>query len=268
MDEVAEYNRKRWKSLAEANALFTRPHLDLTPETARERVDPQGLLGDVHGKMVLCLASGGGQQSAAFALLGARVWVVDLSIEQLQRDKEAAAHYGVEINTLPADMRNLSPLPREMFDIVYQPYSLNFIPDASVVFRQVRRILKPGGLYQFALANPFTQGINESAWNGQGYELRMPYVDGAMIEYPDSDWVYEREQTPEPIAPPREYRHTLSNVLNSLINAGFQFVHFEDGRDMHPDPNAEPGSWDHCAAFAPPWFTLILRYAPDTSKRA
>lgn len=268
MDEVADYNCKRWKALAEANALFTRPHLDLTPETARESIDPNGLLGDVKGKTILCLAAGGGQQSAAFALLGAKVTVSDLSPEQLERDKAASTHYGVTIQTVQADMRDLSMLPRETFDIVYQPYSINFVPDASVVFAEVAKVIKPDGLYHFAVANPFTQGVNEAAWNGRGYEITTPYIDGALIEYPDSDWVYDREQASEAIAPPREYRHTLSGVLNSLIEAEFQLIHFEDSGDMNPDPNEEPGSWDHCVAFAPPWLKLTLKYVPDLSLRA
>ena len=71
LDEVAQYNIARWHALAQANALFTRPYLDLDAASARERLDPHGRLGDVVGKRVLCLAGGGGRQSAAFALLGA-----------------------------------------------------------------------------------------------------------------------------------------------------------------------------------------------------
>jgi len=67
MDRSTAYNLKRWKALADANALFTRPALNLNSASARDKIDPEGRLGDVAGKDVLCLASGGGQQSAAFA---------------------------------------------------------------------------------------------------------------------------------------------------------------------------------------------------------
>lgn len=60
MDEIARYNKERWKVLVEADALFTRPALGLDAASARERVDPEGRLGSVAGKDVLCLASGGG----------------------------------------------------------------------------------------------------------------------------------------------------------------------------------------------------------------
>ena len=130
MDEIAQYNQARWKALVEADALFTRPKLNLNADSARRMIDSGGKLGDVAGKKVLCLASGGGQQSAAFALLGAIVTVFDLSDEQLEQDKKVAAHYGFEIKTVQGDMRNLSPFEKESFDIVYHAYSLNFVPIA------------------------------------------------------------------------------------------------------------------------------------------
>src|SRR4051794_38086904 len=110
MDDVAAFNRARWQALADANALYTRPLLNLDAASARARVDPDGWLGELAGQRVLCLAGGGGQQSAAFALLGAEVTVVDLSAAQIARDAQVAAHYGVQIRAIEADMRDLSML--------------------------------------------------------------------------------------------------------------------------------------------------------------
>lgn len=255
MDEVARYNLERWKALADADALFTRPHRHLTPEAARESIDPENLLGEMAGKSVLCLAGGGGQQSAAFALLGAKVTVFDLSPEQLEQDRKTAEHYGTTVQTVQGDMRDLSALPHGAFDLVSQPYSLGFVPDVHPVFAQVARVLKPGGIYQFNMGNPFTLGMNETSWNGEGYLLSQPYREGALLEYPDNDWVYDRDKTPQTIAPPREYRHTMSVVLNHLIALGFVLRHFSDTRSTYPDENAEPGTWDHFVAYAPPFLT-------------
>ncbi|MBZ0296370.1 MAG: class I SAM-dependent methyltransferase [Anaerolineae bacterium] len=137
MDEVARYNIERWAALVKANALFTRPHLDLDADTARQRVDPDGMFGDLSGRDVLLLGGGGGQQSSAFALLGACVTVVDIAQGQLEGDQQAAEHYGLTITTQQGDMRDLSALGDARFDLVYQPYSLNFVPDAHEVFTQV-----------------------------------------------------------------------------------------------------------------------------------
>src|SRR5688572_4389757 len=168
MDKIAQYNIERWKALTKANALFTRPNWNLDVASARAKLDPEGRLGDITGKAVLCLAGGGGQQSAAFALLGASVTVLDLSEEQLQRDRQVAAHYHVNIQTRQGDMRNLSQLPAQGFDLVWQPYSLNFVPEVHGVFREVARVLRSGGLYQFNCANPFVSGVMPADWTGEG----------------------------------------------------------------------------------------------------
>jgi ubiquinone/menaquinone biosynthesis C-methylase UbiE len=262
MDEVYEYNRKRWKALAEAEALFTRPKFDLDRESARQFIDPHNKLGEPAGKKVLCLAGGGGQQSAAFALLGAIVTAFDISDQQLERDREAADHYGVRIKTVRGDMRDLSAFAKDSFDIVFHPYSLNFVPDFGEVFREVSRILKKGGSYQVSFANPFVMGIKQDNWNGDGYVLSEPYQGGAEISYPDQNWVYDKSKN-EPIPPPIEYRHKLSEIMNGLIGFGFMIRSVSDGESMYPDPNAEPASWDHFVAYAPPWLTVLAIYRPD-----
>jgi ubiquinone/menaquinone biosynthesis C-methylase UbiE len=262
MDEIAQYHIRRWEALAKANALFTRPAPHLTPASARALLDAEGRLGELAGKRVLCLASGGGKQSAMFALLGCQVTVLDISADQLERDRQAATHYQCSIELVEGDMRDLSHFPQAAFDIVWHPYSINFVPDVHVVFHQVARILRPGGLYYLQCANPFFSGMTEHSWNGTGYVLQYPYFDGAEISYDDQEWVYDRDASTEPIPAPREYRHTLSTVMNGLIEKGFAIQHVSDSSDMQPDLDAEPGTWDHFVAYAPPWLAFWTEYRP------
>jgi SAM-dependent methyltransferase len=256
MDPIAEYNKQRWAALVQANAIFTRPRLDLDEAAARALVDPEGRLGDVRGKRVLCLASGGGQQSVAFALLGAQVTVVDLCAEQLERDRAAAAHYGLAPELVQADMRDLSALPAAAFDLVYHPYSINFVPDTRVVFREVARRLHDGGMYHFHCANPCFAGLLLQEWDGKGYPLRRPYVDGAEVHYIDESWVFGGETPAIPIDGPREYKHTLGTLINGLIEQGFVIQRVVEEDSCQPDITAAPGTAEHFVAIAPP----ILRF--------
>src|SRR5687768_570990 len=82
MDDIARYNKERWEDLARNNVEWSRPLLDLTPDAARQAVDPHNLLGELRGRDVLALAGGGGQQSASFAMLDANVTVLDISETQ------------------------------------------------------------------------------------------------------------------------------------------------------------------------------------------
>ena len=263
MDDVSTYNIARWKALVEADALFTRPALSLDPDSARRLLDPEGRLGDFASKDVLCLACGGGRHSIALALLNANVTILDLSEGQLDRDREAAARFNVDIKIVQGDIRDLSQFESAAFDIVYHGYSLGFVPDARVVFQQVARVLRTGGEYYFMCANPFFLGMEEKDWNGDGYTIRHPYVNGAEIIYEDQEWVYDRNKSGAAIPPPREFRHTLSTLVNGLFEQGFIIHHVSDYSNFNPDPNAEPGTWDHFVSIVPPWISFWTTYRPD-----
>jgi len=262
MDELAKYNKERWEELAQANVEYSRPFLELDDHSARAVVDAQEIMGEVAGKEVLCLASGGGQQSAAFGLLGARVTVFDLAETQLERDRIAAAHYKLDITTVQGDMRDLSGFAEASFDMVWQAFSINFVPDVRPVFREVRRALRPGGLYRLEYFNPFTQAMDEDTWDGESYRLKQVYVDGAEMTDIFPDWDVEAgDGATRQIKSPREFRHALSTVLNGLIGQGFVLLGlWETGRGA---PGAEPGTWQHFLGFTPPFLTIWASYRPD-----
>jgi SAM-dependent methyltransferase len=248
--------------------VFTRPWLGLDGDSAYQMIDPERQLGTIAGSDVLCLAAGGGQQSVAFALLGACVTVVDLSEAQLEQDRLAAAQYGLTITLHQGDMRNLAALDAARFDIVYHPYSLGFVPDARVVFRQVARVIRLAGRYYVTCGNPFGLGLSEHDWNGEGYTLRHPYINGAELYYEDPAWAYDRRQTDQQIPQVREYRHTLSALVSGLVEQGFLIQHISDYTDFTPDPEAEPGTCRHLTALMPPWLSFWTVFRPDLQSKA
>jgi ubiquinone/menaquinone biosynthesis C-methylase UbiE len=266
MDELARYNKARWEELAQANVEFSRPWLDLDEESARTKVDPHGLLGLLSGKAVLCLAAGGGQQSAAFGVLGAQVTVYDLSETQLQRDREAAEHYGYPIRTVQGDIRNLDVLDDDAFDAVCQGYSLSFVPQVGPVLAELARVIRPGGLYSLDFGNPFTHdSVDDEAWNGTSYPLMYPYLDGVETTSLHPGWGHWHVQNQEgewiEVDSPKEFHHNLSTMVNGLVGQGFVVLGIWEGLDG--DLEAEPGSWEHFKAFAPPFLSLVARYLPE-----
>ncbi len=258
MDDLARYNMERWDALARAGCQYSRPFLDLDADLARTEVDPEGMLDEIAGRNVLCLAGGGGQQSAAFALLGARVTVLDLSRAQLERDQQAARHYGVQIATVHGDMRDLSCFADDSFDTIWHGHSLDFVPEVGPVFDEIARVIRPGGMYRTSCSNPFSHATCEEQWDGKAYPLADPYVEGAEIVYDDPCWELDEDGAPLRIQGPREFRHTLSTLVNGLIERGFAILGVWEGPEG--DPDAEPGTWEHFTAIAPPWLTFWAAY--------
>lgn len=262
LDDLARYNKERWEELAQAGVAYSRPFLNLDRTAAQKLVDPLSLTGELAGKDVLCLAGGGGQQSAAFSILGAKVTVLDLSETQLERDREAAQHYGYEVRTEYGDMRDLSRFADASFDIIWHAHSINFIPDVNPVFEGVARLLRPGGFYRLSFHNPLTHGMDETKWDGRGYPLCEPYINGAEIDqdrlFAVPEWTFENDAGElQRIRGPREFRHTLSALLNGLIQRGLQIVHFEEDPVEAVDPT--PGSWEHFLLVTVPYMSLWAR---------
>lgn len=258
MDQIIETNRERWNALVSANVMHSIPFFDITAEGAAKYVYQHPCVEDVAGKKVLCLASGGGQDSVAFGLLGAEVTVLDLSDNQLARDREGADHHGLVVRTVQGDMRDLSVFDDNAFDMVWQPYSLNYSATVEPVFREVARVLKTGGIYRITFANPYAHAV-DNEWIGTGYPLRGRCIDGEDISYYYTPvWQVEQQDGSVVDVPrPHEFRHNLSTVLNSLAENGFALCHLKEW--IRAEEDTEPGTWAHFTQCISPWFDSFWR---------
>jgi len=72
-----------------------------------------------------------------------------------------------------ADMRDLSCLGDESFDLVYGT-GMCYIPDGRQVHSEVARVLRTGGLYQLDVANPATKSVDWNSWDGEGILPLLP----------------------------------------------------------------------------------------------
>ena len=115
----------------------------LTPTVAV----PHEWIGEIRGKRILRLASGGGQQMPIFTALGAECTVLDYSSKQIESELLVAAREGYKINAIEADMTNALPFEDEVFDIVFHPVSNCYVEDVYHVFNEAYRVLKKGGLF-------------------------------------------------------------------------------------------------------------------------
>jgi SAM-dependent methyltransferase len=263
MDELANYNKERWEALVAADIEYGRPLLDLDKASARAWVADQALLphdviDDLAGKDVFVLAGGGGQQSAVLSLLGAKVTVMDITEGQLAGDRQAAQHYGYDLRIEQGDMRDLSRFEDNAFDFVWQPYSINFVPDYGPIFHGVARILRPGGYYRLDAENPFSGSIWEDSWHEKGYALSKPYVDGSEHEFHDPHWdVYAEDGTYQRVVGPREFQHALGPMLTTLADLGFCLKGMWE-RPNNGDPKAKAGTWEHFISVLPPWLWMLF----------
>lgn len=117
---------------------------------------PKEWFGDLRGKKVLGLASGGGQQMPLFAALGAECTVLDYSARQLESEWLVADREGYKIRIVRADMTQPLPFEDGEFDLIFHPVSNCYVREVVPIFAECYRVLKKGGVLLCGLDN----GIN------------------------------------------------------------------------------------------------------------
>jgi SAM-dependent methyltransferase len=242
-------NRTAWNRLAETGSQFAKVATDeecsnpLAAHVGRGWLPASG-----RGLEVRCLAAGGGWQSILYAAAGANVTVVDLSPSMLRLDEREAARRRLAVRTIEASMDDLSILRDESFDIVHQPVSTCYIPGLKIVYHEVARVLRNGGLYISQHKQPTSlQIVDRDVWNR--YVIGIEYYHrGPLPRTPDQSY---RE------AGAAEYLHRWEELVGDLCRAGFVL---EDLREpCRADQAAPPGHFRHRGRFVAPYVRLKAR---------
>jgi ubiquinone/menaquinone biosynthesis C-methylase UbiE len=244
---VHQHNRRAWDRRAEQQERFTRPADDQLVDHAWAEIDT-AWLGDVRGKRLLCLASGGGRQSALYAAAGAHVTVVDISGEMLALDRQVAEERSLDIRVVETSMDDLSMFAAGSFELVVHPVSTCYVPDVLPVYREVARVTQPGGIY----VSQHKQPVNLQASTkpeGETYRLLETYDRRDPLP-PVAGTLHREEGT-------LEFVHTWEALLGGLCRAGFVI---EDVREpQHGKLDAAVGSFAHRSCWIPPYVRIKAR---------
>ena len=140
------------------------------------------LAASVLGKDVLEVACGGGQSAVHLATMGARVTAIDFSKAQLGHARAFARSNKARVRFLEADAQDLSMLDNGAFDIAFSAYALGFVEDIRRTFREVARVLRPGGRFAFSWMSPLFAMTEE-----RGLLVKRSYFDRTPIVFEEKD---------------------------------------------------------------------------------
>lgn len=102
-------------------------------------------LGNVTNKKILDLGSGLGEVSVFFAINGAKITAVDVSLPMLSVTQALAKKYGVKVSTVQASIEHLSDKVHQKFDIVYVGNVFHHV-DIPKALAEIKKVLKPEGV--------------------------------------------------------------------------------------------------------------------------
>jgi len=238
MIDLLEHNREAWNEEVKKGNQWTLPSSTEDIEKAKNgqfeivltplKPVPKEWLGNIKGKNILCLASGGGQQGPILAAAGAKVTVFDNSDQQLKRDSDAANEYDLDLKTVQGNMQDLSCFADETFDLIIHPVSNCFIDDILPVWKESYRVLKAKGRILSGFCNPIMYMIDwEKADKSDRYQLvhSIPYSDLESLT-PKEIQKYIKEKSVF------EFGHSLTDQIQGQLDAGFVLIGlYEDKGD-------------------------------------
>jgi ubiquinone/menaquinone biosynthesis C-methylase UbiE len=115
------------------------------PLIALEEPEVDRLLGDMRGRAVLDLGCGTGRHALRLAQHGARATGLDFSSEMLARARDKAARAGLQATFRQHDLGCPLPADDAAFDALVCGLVLEHIADLELLFREMRRVVRPAG---------------------------------------------------------------------------------------------------------------------------
>jgi len=231
MDPVS-YNRDAWNKESLEGSRWCEPVDSETIKAAKEgewaviltpnKSVPRDWFGDLAGRKVLCLASGGGQQAPVLAAAGASVVSFDNSEEQLAKDEMVASREDLDLTILRGDMADLSSFDDEIFDLIFHPVSNVFVENVSPVWQECYRVLKDGGRLLAGVMNPVCYLFDPEEAEETGIlqvRYSLPYSDLTSRSKAKLDDLVQKGWS-------LQFGHTLEEQIGGQIEAGFTICGF------------------------------------------
>ena len=194
---------------------------------------PHAWFPGLNGLKVLCLASGGGQQTPIFAALGAEVTLLDASPKQLAQDQNVAKRENLNIRIIEGDMADLSAFKDRSFELIFNPPSTMFVPELAPIWHECYRVLSAGSLLMTGFINPDEFIFDYIAIDEKGVldvNYSLPFVEHETLS---QEVLEQRIQNKEMF----HFSHTMETQLGGLMKAGFVITDFYEDRRPEEDGN-------------------------------
>ena len=180
------------------------------------------LLGDIRGKNILHLQCHFGQDTISLARLGADVTGIDLSDKAIEAAEILSKKTETSVSFICCNIYDLPKHLDKQFDIIFTSYgTIGWLPDLDKWADIISKFLKPKGEFIFVEFHPvvwmFDDDFNKIEYNY--------FKDDPIIELENGTYANrEADFTQENIT----WNHSISEVINSLINNGLQIDSFDE----------------------------------------
>lgn len=180
-------------------------------------------LGDIAGKRVLHLQCHIGRDTLCLVRRGAIATGLDFSHEALRVARQLSRETGLDADFVQGRVDDAPRLTPGPFDLVYTTWgTICWLPDLYGWARVIARVLAPGGELYFADGHPGFQIME--ALHGKlvaTHDFQTPCE--RPLEFTNAT-TYTRDPTILVNQATREWIHSMSTIIGSLIKAGLSIT--------------------------------------------
>jgi ubiquinone/menaquinone biosynthesis C-methylase UbiE len=229
MDKHVQQNKAYWDEITPVHVRSSFYDIDGFIAGKKQMIMPCELeeMGDIHGKSLLHLQCHIGMDTLAWARRGAKVTGVDFSGEAISTARKLSDETGIKSRFIESDIYALPDILNEKFDIVYTGAgAICWLPDLKKWGEIIARFLKPGGFFYIMEGHPFMSVFGNGP-DVKDLQVKNPYFHNPEWlemnpgnDYADSSYAIKNKES--------EWMHPVSEILNSLIDAGLKIEFFHE----------------------------------------
>ena len=154
----------------------------------------------------------------------------------------------MDVTTVETSMDDLSMFQDAFFDTVIHPVSTCYVPDISLVYRQVARIMRPRGIYISQHKQPVSLQLPVEGTT-TGYQIDQPYYREGPLPSAGPSRLREEGAV--------EFLHRWEQLIGHLCRAGFVIEDLIE--PFHAEEDAPIGSFGHRCRFVAPYVRIKAR---------
>jgi SAM-dependent methyltransferase len=176
MNERESLDQFNKRAYARKDVVSHYEHLDML--LVPERILLSRLAPALRGKKILDIAIGGGRTTKYLLEISRDYTGIDYTPEFV----EVARRKFPSARIICCDARDLSPFNDETFDFVMFSFnSIDYVPheDRLRALQEIRRVLKPGGVFLFSTHNREHEDFNKLPWQ-QGLSLDPVFLKSCL----------------------------------------------------------------------------------------
>jgi len=223
MKEI-EANKTTW-------GLLTKSHYEYCKKALQEKTASLGCIieneiGDISGKSIIHLQCNTGADTILLAQKGAVVTGVDLVPDNIFYAKKMSQELGIaNIDFIESDIMNLKEKHNTRYDMVFTTEGvLCWLPDLKKWAETIKHLLKEDGVLYVLDSHPFYMVFDHEKLAENKMEIKYPYFI-RDTEHCNSlgGWFSEPVK-----GDTYEWNYKISDLINSLINAGLTIEFFNE----------------------------------------